>query len=327
MTTAGPTWPATSAGLVRPRLFYSDGEGTTAMVTGGAIVEDRRGGTLDGRVAPDGAPFEESLDTARGDLGGIVRWAMPSSRLISVRGSYGRDSQDRIFGDVRERGVRSTGFGEVSLQGAYAEHTWVVGGAYQHDGYTARDLPSVRLLVRRSCRLRAGRVRHAGRFACRSAAGSTCTTSTARSRRRARRCCGGRMRNGRFAISAGGGAFAPTPFVEDTDETGLSRRRAARRARGRARVGRLARRDTASRRARGHRNAVRLDVRNPVQTRSEGDSTASVRARQRGGPDADMSGARCWAATGLAVPRDCHLCVRPVAGAGRGIGHRGARCR
>ena len=57
MTTAGRTWRATSAGMVRPRLFYSDGEGTTAMVTGGAIVEDRRGGTLDGRVAPDGAPI------------------------------------------------------------------------------------------------------------------------------------------------------------------------------------------------------------------------------------------------------------------------------
>ena len=42
-------------GMLRPRLFYSDGEGTTVMATGGAIFEDRRGGTLDGRVAPDGA--------------------------------------------------------------------------------------------------------------------------------------------------------------------------------------------------------------------------------------------------------------------------------
>src|SRR6187200_124919 len=36
-------------GMVRPRLFYSDGTGTTAMVTGGVIGESRRGGTLDDR--------------------------------------------------------------------------------------------------------------------------------------------------------------------------------------------------------------------------------------------------------------------------------------
>ena len=128
-------------GTLRPRLFYSDGEGTTIMATGGAIFEDRRGGTLDGRVAPDGAAFEESLGTSRGDLGGVARRVLPSAHLLSVRGSYGRESKDRIFGDVRERGVRSTGFGEISLQGADARHTWVVGAAYQHDGYTAHDLP------------------------------------------------------------------------------------------------------------------------------------------------------------------------------------------
>ncbi len=60
---------------------------------------------------------------------------------MSVRGSYSLDSQDRVFGDVRERGTRSTGFGEISLQGMHTRHTWVVGGAYQYDGYNARDLP------------------------------------------------------------------------------------------------------------------------------------------------------------------------------------------
>ena len=209
-------------GMVRPRLFYSDGQGTTAMMTGAAIVETRRGGTLDGRVAPDGAPFEESLDTARGDLGGIVRLARPSSRLISVRGSYARDSQDRVFGDVRERGVRSTGFAEVSLQGMSADHTWVLGGAYQHDGYNARDLPVFdyafdvpAVFAQDEFAVGPIRVSLSGRLDVHDEYG---TLASPRASMLWRPGVEWTVR-----VSGGGGAFAPTPFIEDTDETGLSR--------------------------------------------------------------------------------------------------------
>ena len=208
-------------GMVRPRLFYSDGAGTTVMVTGGGIVENRRGGTLTGRVAPDGAPFEESLDTSRGDVGGVVRWVMPSARLISVRGSYGRESQDRIFGGARERGVRVTGFGEVSLQGAYARHTWVVGGAYQHDGYSARDLPvfdysfnAPAVFAQDEFAVGPIRVSLSGRLDVHDEYG---TLASPRGSLLWRPNPDWTVR-----ISAGGGAFAPTPFIEDTDETGLS---------------------------------------------------------------------------------------------------------
>jgi outer membrane receptor for ferrienterochelin and colicins len=209
-------------GTVRPRLFYSDGEGTTATVTGGAIIEDRRGGTLDGRIAPDGAPFEESLDTVRADAGGIVRRVLPSSRLIAVRGSYGRQSQDHTFGEVRERGVRSTGFGEVSLQGANSGHTWVVGGAFQHDGYAARDLPRFDYsydvpAVFAQDEFGGGtmRVSLSGRLDVHDEYG---TLASPRASLLWKPTTEWTMR-----VSAGGGAFAPTPFVEDTDETGLSR--------------------------------------------------------------------------------------------------------
>ena len=209
-------------GMLRPRVFYSDGEGTTVMATGGVIVEDRRGGTLDGQVAPDGAPFAESLGTSRGDVGAVVRRAMASSHLVSVRGSYGRNSQDRVFGDVRERGVRSTGFGEISLQGASARHTWVVGGAYQHDGYRAQDLPrfdysfnAPAVFAQDEFGSGSIRVSLSGRLdvhdeygALASPRGSLLWRPNA---------------EWTVRVSAGGGAFAPTPFVEDTDETGLSR--------------------------------------------------------------------------------------------------------
>ena len=209
-------------GMVRPRLFYSDGAGTTAMVTGGVIGESRRGGTLDDRVAPDGAPFEESLDTSRGDAGGVMRWVAGSSGLMSIRGSFSLASQDRVFGDSRERGTRSTGFGEFSLQGMQSQHTWVVGGAYQYDGYNARDLPIFDYgfhtpAVFAQDEFGAGPVRLSlsGRIDFHSEYG---TLASPRGSLLWRPHSEWSVR-----VSAGGGAFAPTPFVEDTDETGLSR--------------------------------------------------------------------------------------------------------
>jgi iron complex outermembrane receptor protein len=209
-------------GMVRPRLFYSDGGDTTVMITGGAIFEDRRGGTLDGFVAPDGNAFAESLGTSRGDAGAVVRRVLPSTRLLSIRGSYGRDSQDRIFGDARERGTRSTGFGEVSLQGASTRHIWVAGAAYQHDGYDAVDLPAFdyafnapALFAQDEFGAGSLRVSLSGRLDFHDEYG---TLASPRGSLLWRPATDWTVR-----VSAGGGAFAPTPFVEDTDETGLSR--------------------------------------------------------------------------------------------------------
>ena len=209
-------------GMVRPRLFYSNGEGATVTATGGAIVENRKGGTLPGRVAPDGVPFEEALNTSRGDVGVVARWLIGPSRLMSVRGSYGRQSQDRSFGDVRERGIRDTGFGELSLQGGGGPHSWVVGGAYQHDGYAARDFPVFdysfdvpAVFVQDEVTVGAVRVSLSGRVDVHDEYG---VLATPRASLLWRPDPDWSMR-----LSAGGGAFAPTPFVEDTDETGLSR--------------------------------------------------------------------------------------------------------
>jgi outer membrane receptor for ferrienterochelin and colicins len=259
-------------GMVRPRLFYSNASDTTAMMTGGVIFEDRRGGTLDGYIAPDGNPFAESLGTSRGDLGGIVSRVLPSTHLLSVRGSYGRDSQDRTFGDVRERGTRSTGFGEISLQGASTRHTWVAGAAYQHDGYDAVDLPAFdysfnapALFAQDEFGFGSVRVSLSGRLDFHDEYG---TLASPRGSLLWRPDPEWTVR-----VSAGGGAFAPTPFIEDTDETGLSRiapleRLAAERAWG----GSL----DVTRRAGGLELTATVfasDVRNPVQLvgESEGD--------------------------------------------------------
>jgi iron complex outermembrane receptor protein len=118
--------------------------------------------------------------------------------------------------------VRSTGFGEVSLQGALSGHTWVVGGAYQHDGYAARDLPifdysfeAPAVFAQDEFAAGAMRVSLSGRLDVHDEYG---TLASPRASVLWRPTTEWTVR-----LSAGGGAFAPTPFVEDTDETGLSR--------------------------------------------------------------------------------------------------------
>src|SRR5262249_1766314 len=142
--------------------------------------------------------------------------------LVSVRGSYAAESQDRSFGGVRERGVRSTGFGEVSLQGTYARHTWVLGGAYQYDGYHARDLPMFDYsfsapAVFAQDEFGAGPIRASlsGRLDMHDQYGALVSPRGSMLWRP--------NPEWTVRVSVGGGAFAPTPFVEETDETGLSR--------------------------------------------------------------------------------------------------------
>jgi iron complex outermembrane receptor protein len=118
--------------------------------------------------------------------------------------------------------VRTTGFGEVSLQGLYARHTWVVGGAYQHDGYHARDLPQFdysfnapAVFAQDEFAVGSVRISLSGRLDGHDEYGLLASPrGSALWRPNA---------DWTVRVSAGGGAFAPTPFVEDTDETGLSR--------------------------------------------------------------------------------------------------------
>ncbi len=57
--------PGYERGSARPRLFWDGQDGSSAYLTVGAMVEDRHGGTLDGRVVPDGQPFAQNQETRR----------------------------------------------------------------------------------------------------------------------------------------------------------------------------------------------------------------------------------------------------------------------
>src|SRR6185436_9191886 len=61
-------------GMVRPRVTYDNERGTSILITAGLTAEDREGGTSDGRIAPDGKPFIETLNTRHADLGSVAKW-------------------------------------------------------------------------------------------------------------------------------------------------------------------------------------------------------------------------------------------------------------
>lgn len=209
-------------GVVRPRVFYESGAGTSLFLTAGVIAEDRRAGTIGAAVGPDGVPFGEALDTRRVDVGGAWRRVF-GARVLSARGSWARNGQDRLFGDVREEGRRETAFGEVALTGVRGRQTWVVGTALQQDRYAPRDVrraayrftvPAVFVQDQVDLGPRAS-VSASARLDGHSEYGALVGPRVSLLLRPSEAWT--------TRVSVGGGSFAPTPFTEETDETGLAR--------------------------------------------------------------------------------------------------------
>ncbi len=144
-------------------------------------------------------------------------------RLLTIRGSISRRGEHRFFGDVTESSIRATWFGEAVLVGKAGRHTWLIGGALQQDRFNDRELPAfnyafttpgilgqdeIDLSSKLTLGLSARIDRHSefGTFASPrvSLLYKPLPGWTARA-------------------SAGTGFFAPTPFIEETEETGLSR--------------------------------------------------------------------------------------------------------
>jgi outer membrane receptor for ferrienterochelin and colicins len=214
--------PHYSRGVIRPRVFYESGKGTSFFMTGGFIGENRQGGTLEGGVSPEGRPFDEELDTRRADVGALARW-LARNMVVTARGSLARLGQKRIFDVELERGTRLTWFGETSVSGTAGRHTWVAGAALQQDRYDPRDVPrfeyaftspaifaqdEMTLGSRASLSASARLDVHSEYGALASPRVSLLFRPTSQWTAR---------------VSAGLGWFAPTPFTEETDETGLSR--------------------------------------------------------------------------------------------------------
>jgi iron complex outermembrane receptor protein len=214
--------PAFARGVVRPRIRYEPGTGTAIFLTGGVIAENRTGGTFAGAVAPDGRPFAQTIDTRRADAGLVARWLV-GARVVTVRGSYARSGQARGFGDVVERGARHTAFGEATIAVAKGRHTIVAGAALQQDRFVSRDLERFDYRYTVPAVFAQDQMTFGSRAAL---------SASARVDVHSRY---GTLVSPRVSLlvkptsawtaraSIGGGAFAPTPFTEETDDAGLSR--------------------------------------------------------------------------------------------------------
>ena len=208
--------------VVRPRVVWDDGEGRSVRATLGTMVEDRRGGTVDGGLTPEGTSFSEELSTRRADAGVIGRFLTSSDGVFSVRSSGSIQNHEHQFGDVEERDRHVTGFAEASFSATDGAHTWVVGGALQTDAYRAQDVtgfdythtvPS--LFIQDEVRI-------------------TSSFIVSGSARVDRHNVYGTFVSPRVSVllrpdawtvraSAGGGYFAPTPLVEEVEAVGLGR--------------------------------------------------------------------------------------------------------
>src|SRR5262249_23659871 len=117
-----------SRAVVRPRIFWSDGAGRTLFATGGAMWEQRQGGTVPSAGLPaTGAPYPESLDTARFDGGLVTQTPVAQRYVLTGRVSAMRKDEDYLRGDVPERDVQDTFFAELAVRGTASRQTWVGG--------------------------------------------------------------------------------------------------------------------------------------------------------------------------------------------------------
>ncbi len=224
--------PGYRRAVVRPRFYFSDDRGRSAFITAGFTAEQRDGGTLTGRTAPDGQAFVESLRTYRADLGGLARWVVPAGALegsiVSVRGSAMEQRHAHRFGVIGEDDRHRTFFTEAAITVPRGPVTYVAGAAFQSDAYRASDVPAfdythtipaafaqVDLDPAPWLALSAS-----GRVDRHNVYGTFLNPRVSLLLRRPTEDAAWAGWTAR--LSGGTGAFAPTPFTEVTEVTGLT---------------------------------------------------------------------------------------------------------
>ena len=131
-----------SRGNFRPRFFWDNKNGGTALLTGGFTYEDRSGGTVAGAVLPaTGQPYIEALNTRRYDFGGNAQWVLDKRFVVAARFSASDQDHRHQYGDDIEKDRYELLFGEVSIRGTAGRNTWVAGVADERDAFRARDVP------------------------------------------------------------------------------------------------------------------------------------------------------------------------------------------
>lgn len=210
-------------GVVRPRVFWDGGGGSTGFLTGGVTYENRAGGTQTGTVlAATGAPYEEALNTRRYYIGGSFQTMVNGRYLIATRLSASLQNHEHRFGEIRERDRHEMLFGEVAVRGAAGRHTWVAGAAADREAYSPRDVPRFAYRYVTPGVFVQDDILVAPWFSV-SASGRADFQNRYGTFLSPRLSALFRWAGWTSRLSAGQGFFAPTPLTEETEAAGLSR--------------------------------------------------------------------------------------------------------
>lgn len=207
---------------VRPRLFWEGAGGATVFATIGAMTEKRDGGTLPGRVVPDGRPFEQDQDSTRLDAGLVAELPVDGLGTLRLRASGMTQDHRHRFGDIIENDRHRTAFGEASIGDKRGRTSWVAGVAFQIDDYRSKTSPAFDYTYTVPGVF--GQIAH-------DLSPNVTIAGSARAdfhsdygtRLSPRVSLLYRPDRWTFRASVGRGFFAPTPFVDEIEDAGLSR--------------------------------------------------------------------------------------------------------
>ncbi len=214
--------PAYERSTVRPRLFWNSPGGGKALLTFGAMTEDREGGTLPGRLMADGEPFPLTQDTTRLDTGAVVELPIRETDTLHLRASAMTTDHRHRFGTVIEDDRHETVFGEASHGSGFGHTTWLAGAALQSDSFRSRTFPAFD--YRYTVPGLFAQAEHALRDDLMLAGSARWDDhSQYGSHFSPRLSLLYRPGDWTFRTSLGKGFYAPTPFVEEIEAAGLSR--------------------------------------------------------------------------------------------------------
>lgn len=206
---------------VRPRLFWEGDDGANAFVTVGAMNEDRQGGTLPGRVTPDGLPFLNTQESERYDAGFVGEMPLAFG-TVHLRASTMRQDHRHVFGAIVENDTHNTSLTEASFSALAGDTSWLAGVVVQQDGFRSDNFPAFDYSY--STPGLFGQAEHEIGDEL-TLAGSVRWDDHSEYGEHVSPRLSLLYRPGpiRVRASLGQGFYAPTPFVEDIEAAGLSR--------------------------------------------------------------------------------------------------------
>ncbi|WP_063379688.1 TonB-dependent receptor plug domain-containing protein [Pseudoalteromonas luteoviolacea] len=207
---------------MRPRLYWSGTNGENLYVTLGAMTEQRTGGTVEGAVMPDGNPYVQAQDTVRLDSGFIFEKPLGEVLNLNVRGSAMHQEHEHQYGTILENDAHDSYLVESSMSGYTDTTAWLIGVAYQSDSFDSEEYSDFNYTYDVPGLFSQLDYEVADDVSL-SLSARTDWHSEYGTQVSPRISMLYSPNNWTIRGSYGQGFYAPTPFIEDIDDTGLSR--------------------------------------------------------------------------------------------------------